>query len=109
MPGSQFGDESAWIVDTATILSKGNQSVTVLINGGEISRKDIGLSLEHSRPVIALSRTGRPADEFARFPSQHELITVVPANAEQRIVEAVQAALSVGERSVQVQSLVSTA
>jgi len=37
------------------------------------------------------------------------LITVVPANAEQRIVEAVQAALSVGERSVQVQSLVSTA
>ena len=51
VPGSQFGDESAWIVDTAT-LSKGNRSVTILINGGEISRKDIELSLEHSRPVI---------------------------------------------------------
>ncbi|MGB7875791.1 MAG: hypothetical protein WBL25_15530 [Anaerolineales bacterium] len=109
VPGSQFGDESAWIVDTATTLSKGNQSVTVLINGGEISRNDIDLSLEHGRPVIALSRTGRLADEFARLPSQHELINVIPANAEQRIVEAVQAALSVGERSVQVQSLVSTA
>ena len=109
VPGSQFGDESAWIVDTATTLSKGNQSVTVLINGGEISRKDIDLSLEHGRPVIALSRTGRLADEFARLPRQHKLITVVPANAEQRIVEAVQTALLIDERSVQVQSLVSTA
>ena len=109
VPGSQFGDESAWIVDTATTLSKGNRSVTVLINGGEISRKDIELSLEHGRPVIALSRTGRLADEFARLPSQHELITVVPANAEQRIIETVQAALSVGEKSIQVQSLVNTA
>lgn len=94
VPGSEFGDESPWIVDAATIVSKGYGSVTVLINGGEISRKDIDLSLEHGRPVIALSRTGRLADEFARLPSQHELITVVPANAEQRIVEAVQAALS---------------
>ena len=109
VPGSQFGDESAWIVDAATTLSKGNRSVTVLINGGEISRKDIDLSLEHGRPVIALSRTGRLADEFARLPSQHELINVVPANAEQRIVEAVLAVLSVGEKSVQVQSLVNTA
>ena len=109
VPGSQFGDESAWIVDTATTLSKGNHSVTVLINGGEISRKDIDLSLEHGRPVIALSRTGRLADEFARLPSQHELITVVPANNEQRIIEAVQAALSVGEKSVRSQSLVNTA
>jgi hypothetical protein len=109
VPGSQFGDESAWIVDTATTLSKGNRSVTILINGGEISRKDIDLSLEHGRPVIALSRTGRLADEFARLPSQHKLITVVPANNEQRIVEAVQSALSIGEESVQVQSLVNTA
>ena len=36
-------------------------------------------------------------------------INVVPANAEQRIVEAVLAVLSVGEKSVQVQSLVNTA
>jgi hypothetical protein len=64
--------------------------------------------LEHGRPVIALSRTGRLADEFARLPSQHKLITVVPAIAEQRIIDAVQAALLVGEKSVQSQSLVNT-
>ena len=100
VPGSQFGDESPWIVDTATILSKGHRSVTILINGGEVSRKDIELSLENGRPVIALSRTGRLADELSRQPNRHKLITVAPANAEQRIVELVQTALSVNDRSV---------
>ena len=105
VPGSEFGDESPWIVDAATILSKGHQSVTILINGGEISRKDIELSLEHARPVIALSRTGRLADELSRQPNRNTLIAVVPANNEQRIVEVVQAALSVNAGSVLTQSL----
>jgi hypothetical protein len=107
VPGSQFGDESPWIVDTATILSQGIKSVTILVNGGEVSRKDIELSLENSRPVIALSRTGRLADELSRQPNRDKLITIVPANAEQRIVEVVQATLSVNERIVLTQSLVS--
>jgi hypothetical protein len=95
VPGSQFGDESPWIVDTATLLSKGHRSVTILINGGEVSRKDIELSLENGRPVIAVSRTGRLADELARQPERNHLVTVLPANAEKSIVEAIQAALSV--------------
>ena len=109
VPGSQFGDESPWIVDTATCLSKDDQSVTILINGGEISRKDIELSLEQGRPVIVLSRTGRLADELASQPNRHELITVVPASAEQQIVEAVRTLLSVNERNVLAKSPTSTA
>jgi hypothetical protein len=109
VPGSQFGDESPWIVDTATILSKGKRSITILINGGEVSRKDIELSLEHDRPVIALSHTGRLADELSRQPKRHELITVVPANAGQQIAEVVQATLYGDERSALTQSLVSIA
>jgi SLOG in TRPM, prokaryote len=89
VPGSQFGDESPWIVDAATILSKGHQAVTILINGGEVSRKDIELSLERGRQVIALSRTGRLADELSRQPKRHKLISVAPANAEQQIVDIV--------------------
>jgi hypothetical protein len=108
VPGDQFGDESPWIADTATILSQGHKSVTILINGGEVSRKDIDLSLEIARPVIALSRTGRLADELARQPNRNKLITVVPANAEQRIVEVVQAVLSVNDRIVLTLPLVST-
>ena len=94
VPGSQFGDESPWILDAATLLSKEHGSVTILINGGEVSRKDIELSLENGRPVIALSRSGRLADELARQPERDKLIQVVPANAEQRIAETIQAALS---------------
>ena len=107
VPGNQFGDESPWIVDAATMLSKGRKAVTILINGGEVSRKDIELSLEMGRPVIALSRTGRLADEFSRQPDRNKLITVIPANSEKQIVEAVQAALSVQERNVIANSLIS--
>ena len=99
VPGSQFGDESPWIINAATLLSNGRQCVTILINGGEVSRKDIELSLKNGRPVIALSRTGRLADELARQPERDKLITVIPANAEQRIVEAIQAALTINKRS----------
>ena len=73
--------------------------MTILINGGEVSRKDIELSLEHGRPVIALSRTGRLADEFSRDPDRSKLITVVSANDEQQIKKVVQAVLSVHEGS----------
>ena len=98
VPGSQFGDESPWIVDTATLLSKDQQSVTILINGGEVSRKDIQLSLENGRQVIVLSRTGRLADELARQPTRNDLMTVLPVNAEKSIAEAIQVALSINER-----------
>ena len=97
VPGEQFGDESPWIVDAAALLSKDHQSVTILINGGEVSRKDIQLSLENGRRVIVLSRTGRLADELASQPERHNLMTVLPVNAEKSIAEAIRAMLSVTE------------
>ena len=99
VPGSHFGAKSAWIVDTANILSRGRKAVTILINGGEVSRKDIDLSLENDRPVLALSRTGRLADELARQPERNKLISVIPVHARQRITEALQTVLSMDERS----------
>jgi hypothetical protein len=102
VPGSDLGDESPWIVDAATILSKGHRSVTILINGDEVSRKDIELSLEKERPVIALSRTGRLADELSRQPNRNKLITVAPAHDEVRIAEVIHAALSDKEENIPV-------
>ncbi len=96
-PGSQFGDESPWIVEAASIFSKDNQSVTVLINGGEISRKDIQLSLEEGRPVIALSHTGRLADEISQDFERNGLITVVSANADERIAEVIRSILQIDQ------------
>jgi hypothetical protein len=99
VPGSQFGDESSSIISAATLLSNGRQSVTILINGGEVSRKDIQLSLENGRRVIVLSRTGRLADELARQPARNNLMTVLPVTAEKSIAEVIQAALWVNEGS----------
>ena len=98
VPGSEFGVESHWIGDAAILLSKGQQSVTILINGGDVSRKDIEVSLENGRPVIALSNTGRLADEIARQPEQNSLITVLPVDAPHAIAEDLRAALSTNER-----------
>ena len=100
VPGSTFGDESPWIVATATLLSQNQGSVTILINGGEVSRKDIELSLQHGRRVIALSHTGRLADELARQPARDKLITVLPANNEQKLKDAIQEALATHESSM---------
>jgi hypothetical protein len=100
VPGSKFGDESPWIVEAATLLSKGHRSVTILINGGEVSRKDIELSLEKGRPVIVLSRTGRLADEIARQPYRNKLISIAPAHGEAQIVKVVHAALLDKEEKV---------
>jgi hypothetical protein len=99
VPGKEFGDESPWIVEAASIFSKGHQAVTILINGGEVSRKDIDLSLEKNRPVIVVSRTGRLADELSNDPTRNKLISVVPANAEQRIGEMIHKILSTHEES----------
>jgi len=41
VPGQDWGDESAWIAKIATAMAGDRQSITVLINGGDISRADI--------------------------------------------------------------------
>ncbi len=94
VPGNAFGDESPWIVDTATLLSRNLGCVTILINGGDVSRRDIELSLQNGRRVIALSHTGRLADELARQPGRDRLITVLPANNEQKLKEAIRELLT---------------
>jgi hypothetical protein len=94
VPGSKFGDESPWIVEAATLLSKGHRSVTILINGGEVSRKDIELSVKHGRPVIAMGGTGRLANDLAMEPDRNNLITMVMAYDEDQLKTALRAALA---------------
>ncbi len=76
--GNRWGDESPWIAKIATQLAGARPSVTILINGGEISRHDVKNSLAASRPVIVLKGTGRLADELANQPLQ-PLTTVIAA------------------------------
>jgi hypothetical protein len=90
IPGERFGDDSPWIVDAASWLSRDNRSVTILANGGGVARKDINLSLTNNRPVVVLAGTGRLADELAGHPGDLSMMTVVRADDTNEIVDAIQ-------------------
>ena len=95
VPGNRFGEDSPWLADAATSLSQDSRSVTVLANGGSVARKDIGLSLECNRPVIALAGTGRLADEMAVQPDRSALITPVQAEDENMLWKTLQNLLQI--------------
>jgi len=64
IPGEDWGDESAWISKIATAIAGDNNSITILINGGNISRTDVEYSLLENRPTFVMRGTGRMADEI---------------------------------------------
>lgn len=64
IPGNDWGDESAWISKIATVISGDKKSITVLVNGGNISRTDVGYSVMEDRPTFAMRGTGRMADQI---------------------------------------------
>ena len=64
IPGNDWGDESAWISKIATQIAGDKKSITVLVNGGQISRSDVGYSILEDRPTFVMRGTGRMADEI---------------------------------------------
>lgn len=64
IPGDDWGDESGWISKIATAIAGDKKSITVLINGGMISRHDVEYSLLENRPTFVMRGTGRLADEI---------------------------------------------
>jgi hypothetical protein len=65
VPGQAWGDESPWLSAVATAIADGQPSLTLVINGGQITYDDIDHSLRASRPVLVLDGTGRTADAIA--------------------------------------------
>jgi hypothetical protein len=64
IPGDDWGDESAWIAKIATSIAGNEESITVLINGGDISQQDVQYSMMENRHVFIMRGTGRLADEI---------------------------------------------
>lgn len=64
IPGEEWGDESAWISKIATSIAGTQKSITILVNGGNISRTDVQYSLLENRPAFVMRGTGRMADEI---------------------------------------------
>lgn len=65
VPGDNWGDESPWISDVATMLANNAPSVTVLLNGGEITFDDAFSSVNTGRLVVVIAGSGRTADILA--------------------------------------------
>jgi len=64
IPGEDWGDESEWISKIATTIAGDKKSITILVNGGKISRTDVEYSLAEDRPTFVMRGTGRLADEI---------------------------------------------
>jgi predicted Rossmann-fold nucleotide-binding protein len=65
VPGERWGDEVPWLARVADVLANGRPSVTVLVNGGDVARRDVAESVRAARPVVVVGGTGRAADELA--------------------------------------------
>ena len=65
VPGSAWGNESPWLAAIATHLAAGAPSVTVLINGGEVTWEDALQNVRAGRPLITIAGSGRTADLLA--------------------------------------------
>jgi len=64
IPGDDWGDESAWISKIATQTAGDKKSITILVNGGPISRTDVGYSILEDRPAFVMRGTGRMANKI---------------------------------------------
>jgi hypothetical protein len=83
VPGAEWGDESPWLSEVADAVADGAPSVTVLVNGGEITYADALASLDRGRPVVVLAGTGRTADQVAAarsgLASNHRAVEIAAA------------------------------
>lgn len=105
VPGVSWGDESSWLPVVAAAVAEGSRSVTLVINGGDITYDDVARSIEAGRPVIVVAGAGRTADALAGAVAgeavddravrlaDSPLLQVVPLAHVEHVVAAVETAL----------------
>ncbi|MFG6096454.1 hypothetical protein D0962_06450 [Leptolyngbyaceae cyanobacterium CCMR0082] len=79
VPGENWGSESRWLARFSSVLAGHFPSMTLLINGGQVSLQDLRLNLELGRHVTIIAGSGRLADAVANtisgvMPSEDETI-----------------------------------
>jgi hypothetical protein len=65
VPGDSWGDEGPWLARLGELIGDSGRSATLLVNGGEISRREAERTVESGRPVVVLAGSGRTADALA--------------------------------------------
>jgi len=84
IPGKEWGDESVWISKIASKIAGNKKSITILVNGGKISRTDVEYSLLENRPAFIMRGTGRLADEITL---QNKIIAIDVSQKPEDILE----------------------
>jgi hypothetical protein len=64
VPGSEFGDESAWLFAAGDHFA-GGSAPTIVVNGGALTLEEARTRLGQGHPVIVVAGSGRAADELA--------------------------------------------
>jgi hypothetical protein len=88
VPGEKWGDESPWIARVAGVLAGDRPSLTLLVNGGEISLRDVEESVDADRRVVTVDGSGRTADLLAAALRGESAAEQVRALAESGLVRA---------------------
>lgn len=89
VPGDTWGDESPWLSSVARAIADRQPSLTLVVNGGQLTYEDIENSLQAGRPVIVVAGTGRTANAIADAARGHPgdpRAAQVAASPEARIV-----------------------
>jgi len=61
----EWGGETDTMYELARAFSRNHPSLAVLVNGGDITRKEVLYCVRQKRPIIVLEGSGRVADEVA--------------------------------------------
>jgi hypothetical protein len=64
-PGDSWGDEVPFMAEVASLIASEQSSLTIMVNGGDVTYKDARYSQKHNRPIVTVSGSGRTADEVA--------------------------------------------
>jgi hypothetical protein len=64
VPGTEWGDESPWIIDVARRLAAGAPVAALLAGGGDVSSRDVENLGAAGYPVLVLAGTGGLADRL---------------------------------------------
>ena len=89
VPGSEWGEEAPWLARLATVVAGREGSVTVLVNGGEVSLADVRHSIDSGRHVVVLDGSGRTADALAAAVRGERTDATVSALAASGLVHAI--------------------
>jgi SLOG in TRPM, prokaryote/Protein of unknown function (DUF4231) len=89
VPGASWGSEAPWLAEIASFIARDGPSVTIVVNGGEVTYQDAERSVAAGRPVLVVAGSGRAADAMAAAlhgPSQDERAAKLAASG---LVQAV--------------------